>query len=441
MRSRTEDVSGLQMRHYIGTMRTLLATLTLLLLSPMSEGAAEAYGQDFVMLSDLADRYEVPTDDVSAPPEQLRQDLQQLEARLEQQLTAAGPYGLARAETLGDMARLLEQLGRAREALELRERALHLVRVNEGLYSPGQGPLVREILSSLRRSGDMLALDDRYNYFFRLYGSGRPPWNEVRWNALLEYVDWQREALSIELDGDDPRDRLLDLYELLEEVHEALLVSAPEALDWQRLATVVHIRLTVFYVLEDLIEPEQDFRSLRGEIVRVDEPGEFDLRQERLENLHRSLKSRGRRIVEEALELIPKHAGRERLELELALADWLQWYGTTREAGARYLEIWRKLGESGDDETRQKWFDGPRPLPANGAFRSAGEPSVPVSLRVTVSTTGRGRGYAESVPEEQKRAVGRLNSYIASTKFRPRIVNGEIVEGDYANTSWILLYR
>lgn len=429
------------MRHYIGTMRTLLATLMLLLLSPTTQGAAEAYGRDFVMLSDLAERYEVPQKDASPPPEDLRQNLQQLEARLEAQQLATGPYGLAQAETLSDMARLLEQAGRVREALELRERALHLVRVNEGLYSPGQGALVREILTSLRRSGDMLALDDRYNYFFRLYGSGRPPWNEVRWNALLEYVDWQREALSIELDGNDPRDRLLGLYELLEEVHDALLVSDTEDLDWQRLATVVHARLAIFYVLEDLIEPEQDFRSLRGEIVRVDEPGEFDLRQERLENLHRSLKSRGRRIVEEALELMPTHAGRKRLELQLALADWLQWYGTTREAGARYLEIWRELGELGDEETRREWFEGPRPLPANGAFRSAGEPSEPLKVRVSVSPKGRGRAYAEVVPQEQKRAVGRLSSYIASTKFRPRIVGGEIVDGDYENTSWILIYR
>ncbi len=421
-------------------MRALLIVLCVLLFSPLSR-AAEPYGRDFVLLADLADAFEPPGAAEAPPPEDLRAHIRDLEQRLQEQRNAGGPYAPAQAETLGDLARLLEQTGRGREALELREKALHLVRVNDGLYSPTQAPFVREILEALRRSGDLPALDDRYNYFFRLYGSGRPPWDDRRWKALLEYVDWQREALAVELDGGDPRDRLLELYDLLDDVQEALLTPADGILKWRRLVDTVHARLAVFYLLEDLVQPQEDFRSIRGDIRRFDDPGEFDLRRERLENLHRSLKSRGKSIIEEALMLVPPQAFRERMELELALADWLQWYGTTREARQRYLTIWKALRERGDDATIARWFSGPRPLPADGAFRSAGDPSESLLVNVSVSESGRGRGAAEQPPEGQKRAIGRLTSYIANTRFRPRIVDGEVVEARYENVPWVLLYR
>ena len=74
-------------------------------------------------------------------------------------------------------------------------------RINDGLYSERQVPLLRELLQSYREAGDYEALDERYDYYFRLYGNGQPPYTEIRLRAALEYLRWQREALRLGVGG------------------------------------------------------------------------------------------------------------------------------------------------------------------------------------------------------------------------------------------------
>ena len=112
-----------------------------------------------------------------------RQRVQHLRQRLREQELAQGPYAAPLAETLTELARAVDALGDDAAALKARERALHLTRVNEGLYSAAQAPLLRALLEGHRRRGEFARLDERYDYFFRLYGAGRPPWTEARWSA------------------------------------------------------------------------------------------------------------------------------------------------------------------------------------------------------------------------------------------------------------------
>ena len=98
---------------------------------------------------------------------------------------SGGPYSDALAEPLSSLGNYYRDQGKFDEALDLYERALHLVRVNDGLYSERQIPLLRELLDTYRLAGDMQALDDRYEYFFRLYGNGQPPYTELRLRASL----------------------------------------------------------------------------------------------------------------------------------------------------------------------------------------------------------------------------------------------------------------
>ena len=91
-----------------------------------------------------------------------------------------------------------------------------VVRINDGLYSERQVPILRELFETYRLTGDMATLDARYDYFSgftaaasrrtHLYGSA------PRWNTCAG-----SEALRLGLDGEGS-DRLLALYSLNEQL-------------------------------------------------------------------------------------------------------------------------------------------------------------------------------------------------------------------------------
>ncbi len=174
----------------------------ILLPLPAPAGTPAPYGEYFVRLGQSwqdAGRLAAPPP--LAAPEAAELDSARYERELGQLEDSGGPYAEALAEPLADMARLLRRSGDLAGAQQAYQRALHVVRINEGLYSERQVPILRELFDIYRMTGDMAMLDGRYDYFFRLYGSGQPPYTPVRLGAGLEYLRWQREALRLGLDA------------------------------------------------------------------------------------------------------------------------------------------------------------------------------------------------------------------------------------------------
>ena len=382
-------------------------------------------------------------DNPRAGPEEreaARELAQNLRRRLREQEQGQGPYAAPLAETLADLARALEALGDDAAALRARDRALHLTRVNDGLYSAAQGPLVRAILDAHRRRGEFARLDERYDYFFRLYGAGHPPWSATRWAATLEYLRWQREALRRRIDGSDFRRRLLELHGLHEDLLEALRPDG-QAVDWERERDLAFSQLKTFYLIENMVAPPAEtFGSLRADRARRAGAANFDIYRERLENLKRGLRGRGRKRLASLLAIVPAGESRARAEIQLALADWLQWHGASREAEEHYLALWNQLQGSEHEPLAQLWFGCPVPLPDNGVFwQSDRSVDGAVDLRVAVAANGRARVNIDGVPAAERRTAGRVRRSLHNVRFRPRIENGALVPTELQNARWLLL--
>ena len=408
--------------------------------------ATEPYGQRVVTAQAAWVDEAVPRvalDPPRIPPEQrpaARQRVQNLRQRLREQELAQGPYAAPLAETLTELARAADALGDGAAALKARERALHLTRVNEGLYSAAQAPLLRALLEGHRRRGEFARLDERYDYFFRLYGAGRPPWTEARWAATLEYLRWQREALRRRIDGADVQRRLLELHRRHEDLFKALR-PAGQAVDWERERDVAFSQLKTLYLIEVLVAPSvEDFAALRSNRAQREGAAAFDRYRERLDNLKRGLRGRGRKLLESLLDIVPAGAARARGEIQLALADWLQWHGATRAARERYLALWKRLEGSQYQPLAQAWFARPVPLPDNGVFwQSDRRVDAAVDLRVTVAANGRARIDFDAVPAAERRTAGRLRRSLHNLRFRPRIDNGVFVSTELPSARWLLL--
>jgi hypothetical protein len=393
-------------------------------------GAAEAapYGEYFVRLGQPGtDAGGVAARPMSGP-ESPAQDNAEFERQLSRLEAEGGPYADSLAEPLADLARLHRRSGDIAQAQKVYQRALHVVRINDGLYSERQVPILRELFETYRMSGDMASLDARYDYFFRLYGSGRAPFTPLRLGAALEYLRWQREALRLGLDERD-NNRLLALFSLNERILQD--VSADPSVDYASYRALVLSQVSNLYLLLDRHDSAPEPGSRGAQYIMPTAWDDQDPTQHRLDALHRSALSRGRELLGDLIARTPPDRPDALAGAWLELGDWNQWNDRRTEALAAYRQVESVLGESGELAMLQQWLGEPVELPANGAFwqpRPAAGQTQPaiVQARFDVSATGRADNIeASAVNEAAEGKAGKLRRNLAHTRFRPRIVNGE----------------
>jgi len=365
-------------------------------------------------------------------------------------LERGGPYAHALSESLAGLAQWHRERGELAQALRNYRRALHVVRINDGLHSEMQVPLVRAELDLYRESGELGALDERYDYYFRLFGAGQPPYTDGRMRAVLEYLRWQREALRLNLGG-GRNERLLALIRQNEDILDNVAAQPAVSGEWR--VELALSQLKNFYLLMELVEPADDDRRI-GAVTPFDssfnrssgwEVEDYTLR--RLQTLRRGALGRVGDLLRGAIDAAPGgEAARAQASLYLAMADWYQWNGREDIAGDSYREVARLLSAAGDTETLQAWLAQPVELPANGVFRRAPVPSAagteaaPV-IRVSYAVSAGGRALDISAAEVPEAAAGRaatIQRALRKTRFRPRWINArpEPVAGLQRDYTW-----
>jgi len=357
------------------------------------------------------------------------QDDGQYQRQVDELEMEGGPYADALAEPLTGLGRHYRQQGDMQQALRLYRRALHVVRVNDGLYSERQMPILRELLDAYRVSGEMEILDNRYDYYFRLYGNGRPPYTDVRLRAALAYLRWQREAIRLELDENESQ-RILALYHLNDELLQGVAAEPSVALQWYR--DLVLSQMRNLYLLEDRFAPTVQNAGLAPSTPIFSEKWEQkDFDKKRLELIQRGAKSQGAGMLQALIDRTA--AAGERTELarvHLELGDWYQWHGNDNRAGEQYQQVVQLLSDENQPDLLQQWLGQPRELPDNGAFwqfrpsREGGHPVV-VSVSYDVSARGRASNLQAGVSDPADESLAsRLKRKLSQIRFRPRWVSG-----------------
>jgi len=395
---------------------------------PVWAGTPAPYGEYFVRLGQSWPDAGAITPGPEPLPGPESGDVARFERQLDQLQEHGGPYADTLAEPLSDLARFYRRSGDVAQAQKAYLRALHVVRINEGLYSERQVPILKELFEIYRMTGDMATLDARYDYFFRLYGSGQPPYTPVRVGAALEYLRWQREALRLGLDERDT-ERLLALYSLNEQMLQA--AAADPTVEFSSYRALALSQLRNLYLLQDRYEPRVDTIGTAPSVGMPTAWDEQDAGQHRLEALQRNALGRGRVLLEGLIARTPPGQVEELADAWLELADWNQWNDRQQEALEDYARVVTLLQEGGRGELLQQWLGQPLELPANGAFwqpRPMPEGAAPVIVQASydVSATGRASNIETSATDsENQSAAGRVRRNLAQTRFRPRILDGE----------------
>jgi len=390
----------------------------------------ELYGQDYVRLGQSWADGSPPS--IPAPREEYSDaDESAFLEQIQIQELSGGPYSDALAEPLSSLGRYYRDQGKYDEALDLYERAIHLVRVNDGLYSERQIPLVRELLDTYRLAGDMHALDKRYEYFFRLYGNGQPPYTELRLRASLEYLRWQREAFRLKLDS-ERKNRLVDMYQLNKRILESAEQSTAVGEDWYRQLVLSQIR-NLYLLQSEIVLPEEAYTFVPSRAVQSSQEQVLDFKQRQLENIHRTSSARGRSLLQDLIVRTASTGGEaaDLASIHLELGDWHQWNASSRSANQEYARVVQILKDAGDTQLLDQWLGSPAELPANGAFWQPDRIAKDGRRVVLIAEYDvSARGYVRNIqvsaaqPEDQV-FTSRLRRKLLATRFRPRFATGE----------------
>lgn len=375
-----------------------------------------------------------------------------------------------------DLAETLVGLGLARMAQHdylgaeaALQRALHTTRVNYGLYSAEQVPILERLVEINTRTRDYRELNHNYHLLFwlskRIYGGDDP--------RLLPEIDrmgrWHLAAYSAEADG-APMSHLFAADELYERAVEIIEKNfGPN--DPRMINALYGVVVTKYQMAAQVSRIQFDRDILMADSDTLDD---------RSRRVYSDASYRERLMIEcfsagkETMDRIASiHEGNDTLPPEshalalVHLGDWNVLFNKWNSAHEAYSEAYALLSEDGRPrEEIDELFEQPRSLPAIGlpeeqlrAFLSGGEappeddpavrtaiddwnpqdtlaftegdlePAPYVVLAFDVSRSGKPMNISvvEATTEDQS-LMRKAKKSIAARRFRPRIQDGEVVD-------------
>jgi hypothetical protein len=335
---------------------------------------------------------------------------------------STGPYTPGLVDPLINLGSLYQAQGDYDDALQAYQRALHVIRVNDGLTSEYQIPALRRLMVLYRELGDYGRLRDAYAYLLRLRIRAGPPYSAGALSDSLEYFQWQRQAYAAP--GSARRDsHLLQAYHDNRRMLEAVATRADDELEaYRRLALSQLHNLYLILGIDPArlqgggISPEQDFsdEAARQHLLRVQEVGLYEGKHLLLGLIERSRDARAEDLA----------------ALHLELGDWYQWNESQGRAREQYQEVYRLLRKAGRDDLLARWLDAPVELPDEREAwlqpSSATPPGAVVVARYRVSERGDVRDLEVRLRgNDEGPAAAKIGRMLRDTHFRPKFSGGQ----------------
>lgn len=341
--------------------------------------------------------------------------------------TDHGAYGPGLSEQILGLCQTLQNQGKHREAVDLLKRGVHLARINDGLYSPQQLPLLQAEIASHIALGQYAEADERQHYMYRVQVRSMEQ-GELRAQALMQQAQWQYNAYHLRL-GQAGFTRLMsmwDLYRLaLNDIIDREGDSSPDLLP------PLEGMLRAQYLIADY-DPEDEYAS-SDDLGARQQLGRF--------NAYRAQSyDKGSAVILAMYDIEQKQEQAEEQGLATAkaltmLGDWRLWHEERKEAMEAYLEAIEELEKRDDAQVQmERFFGAPVALPNLDGVRPLAEVENPEigDILLEFGVTERGRVVdLERIDDNEDVNRARANSVmrqLRKTRFRPRLEAGEPVE-------------
>jgi len=377
--------------------------------------------------------------DATAPAEELS-------LRVSVQELQFGPYAPEMVPALRGLGAALFADQQLPDALSAFSRAIHLLRVNEGLNTFSQAELIEQVIEVQLAAGNYIAADDQHEYLFRIQRANLGATDPMLQSAVERYADWLRAAYLGELDR-DRYPRIVALMDLYDDVSKD--VAAEDGDLSRKMLPYLWGKLKTQYLLS--IYPGETEVGLQISVGQKDDielPDIVKLRFIKFRDANYRYGLETIQRIRAILENDPVSSPRELADAQVALADWYQWHRRYAQAIRTYGEAWERMASGGDaDNWLLDNFDEPLELPSQVVFQPGRMELrftnvAQVTARFEVSTHGEAKGIEilSPMPEDNQPAVIRGNKYLRDMRFRPRLAEGRVVATEDVERTYSIRY-
>ncbi|KZX58201.1 hypothetical protein A3709_01665 [Halioglobus sp. HI00S01] len=359
---------------------------------------------------------------------------------------AFGPYSAEQAVAFSRQGAVHHENQRYSQAIDSYSKAIHLLRVNEGLETPLQIPLVQQIVEALMAQGQFVEADNYQNYLFRIQRKNMHAADPEMLLAVEQYADWQRNAYISELDR-ERYPRILGMIDLYSEMVDAVISREGEH-DPAALPYLLG-KLKAQYLMSTYAgESEASVAVEMRQQDHVELPTLKKMRFMRFRDFNYRYGEQNIRQMQAIVDNDPSKSMRDRADMVVALGDWYQWHHRYALAQNTYADAWELMDDEPEVEIwRQQTFGTPLELPREVVFQP-GRLVIPVPhsgevrLRFTVSRHGKARDIEVLSPSELDNSdtVNRSHRFLKNIRFRPSLVAGEAVASSPVERSYLIRY-
>jgi tetratricopeptide (TPR) repeat protein len=404
-----------------------------------------------------SDDAEAPQDEpgLQLPDSSVRQYLDQIT----EQEKAHGPYDPQLGEQLLGLGLLYKNQGRYQEAAEALNRSLHIKKVNDGIQSMSQAPILEALIEVNRAAADWEALDQNYHVLLWLHQRHLKSGDPALLPVILRAGTWKLEAYSKGLIGDSRSAILYDLVDMFQttvEIMEDLygendlrLVGPLKILTLARYKQVYEIANLPLAEFEgsgnrysyqqrcyQVLRPGGRVEIVCG-LMEVPNPNYFVSKQQTKDIRIMDQMHRVRSLLTRIANITTGNPEANPADKAAALVNLGDWYFINDRPGTaveNYKQAYQLLAaDEPDRDLLKKLFDKPVQIPVmtislpgdeSNSEATATPPFVRLSFDVTKDGKARNiKVIAESEPKSF-RVRNVAKDHIRSSIFRPRLIEG-----------------
>jgi tetratricopeptide (TPR) repeat protein len=357
------------------------------------------------------------------------------------QMEERGPYYDQSSEALLSLGNELQKQAFHAQALDVLQRAMHVNRVNYGLNSISQAPMLRRIIHSEKALHFFDDASANYVRLLKLFAQNHEANDPALITVLKEVALWHVDVYQV--DPDKSRvDHLTSAHNLM----ALALKSAGDGAEFDTEFKVDLLRAFARVCFFSSMHKGDEWVNVTDSHYSASADKDF-LVPARMATLSRSGFRDGLEAHEQIIALIEadsEASPEQKITAYVDLGDWHLLFNQRSKAMEYYHRAQALITENGNSQKfADLWFDEPEFLPVYRAETgSADDNPFIVTAQVDISSSGSPSAIkivAPSLKENRGLRRGIVNT-IKNSRFRPRIVKGEAVSSKDARVKIPLIH-
>jgi tetratricopeptide (TPR) repeat protein len=362
-----------------------------------------------------------------------QEQIDQLESRF-------GAYHNDLSEVVLGLGLAHQQEGNHEEAIMSINRALHINRVNQGLYHVSKIPLLEQLIVSYSATADWQAVDDSYFTLMQLYARNYDNSDVELLPGLAKLIRWHLHAFSGQL-TEQPIKHLLLVRELLFQ-SIGIIKFNYGANDLRQLEPFAALVLTDYYQAAAQLQNLEQTSKVSINHFREESGKAFAEEWTPYQNMF----TQGKHHIEEMIHITQTNAAttpRTAIDVLVMLADWHLIFKKKMTADELYKQVWAQaslpninisgtsfsgVGDDSASEAKQSVSQGNDNGSQDVTGSTAGQGVIVIEFDITTSGRPVDAEVVEADPRANKNIIIKAKRQLRASRFRPRYENGIAVE-------------